>query len=119
VSVIAKVTRAHVLLARGRRSEAADPDELVLVAERAQELAAHAPALVAAAAIGLAEGEVEPTRSTSRGYACRRVDPAGRRHRPPASDEPIERPGQVDHDLGHGNPLSSAILGDPIRVRVL
>jgi tetratricopeptide (TPR) repeat protein len=61
VSVIAKVTRAHVLLARGRRSEAADPDELVLVAERTQELAAHAPALVAAAAIALADGEVEPT----------------------------------------------------------
>jgi hypothetical protein len=36
-----------------------------------------------------------------------------------ASDEPIERHGQVDHDLGHGNPLSSAILDDPIRVRVL
>jgi hypothetical protein len=38
----------------------ADPDELVLVAERTQELAAHAPALVAAAAIALADGEVEP-----------------------------------------------------------
>lgn len=60
VSVIAKVTRAHVLLARGRRSEVVDPDELVLVAERTEELAAHAPALVAAAAIALADGEVEP-----------------------------------------------------------
>jgi class 3 adenylate cyclase/tetratricopeptide (TPR) repeat protein len=59
VSVIAKVTRAHVLLARGGRSEVTDPDELVLVAERTQELAAHAPALVAAAAIALADGELE------------------------------------------------------------
>lgn len=59
VSVIAKVTRAHVLLARGRRSEVVDPDELVRVAERTQELAAHAPALVAAAAIAVADGDLE------------------------------------------------------------
>jgi class 3 adenylate cyclase/tetratricopeptide (TPR) repeat protein len=59
VSIIAKVTRAHVLLARGRRSDVADADELVLVAEGTQELAAHAPALVAAAAVAVADGAFE------------------------------------------------------------
>jgi hypothetical protein len=48
-----------VLLARGRRSEVADPDELARDAERTQELSAHAPALVAAAAIALADGRAE------------------------------------------------------------
>jgi class 3 adenylate cyclase/tetratricopeptide (TPR) repeat protein len=57
VSVIARATRAHVLLARGRRSEVVDPDELVRDAERTQELWALAPALVAASAIALADGE--------------------------------------------------------------
>jgi len=59
VWVIAQVTRAHVFLARGQRSEVVDPAELLEVAERTQELAARAPALIAAAAIALAEGEVE------------------------------------------------------------
>ncbi len=59
VSVIARATRAHVLLARGRRSEVVDPDELVRDAERTQEMSALAPSLVAAAAIALADGDVE------------------------------------------------------------
>jgi class 3 adenylate cyclase len=59
VSVIARVTRAHVLLARGRRSEVVDAGELVALAERIEELHALAPALVAAAAIALADGDVE------------------------------------------------------------
>ena len=59
VWVTAMVTRAHVLLARGRRSDVVDPIELLDVAERTQELAARAPALVAAAAIALADGEAE------------------------------------------------------------
>jgi hypothetical protein len=57
ISVIAHVTRAHVLLAQGRRSEVADADELVSLAERIQELHALSPALVAAAAIALADGD--------------------------------------------------------------
>jgi class 3 adenylate cyclase/tetratricopeptide (TPR) repeat protein len=57
ISVIAHVTRAHVLLARGRRSEVADADELASLAERIQELHALSPALVAAAAIALADGD--------------------------------------------------------------
>ena len=57
VVLVAEVTRAHVLLARGRRPEVADPDELVGVAERIQELHAIAPALIAAAAIALADGD--------------------------------------------------------------
>ena len=59
ISAIARAVRAHVLLARGRRSEVADPDELVRDAERTQELSALAPSLVAAASIALADGEVE------------------------------------------------------------
>ncbi len=59
VSVVAEVTRSHVLLARGRRAEVVDPAELVRLAERIQELHALAPALVAAAAIALADGEAE------------------------------------------------------------
>jgi class 3 adenylate cyclase/tetratricopeptide (TPR) repeat protein len=59
VSVTARTARAHVLLARGRRSEVGDPEELVRDAERTQEVAAHAPALVAAAAIALADGRAE------------------------------------------------------------
>ncbi len=57
VSVNARAARAHVLLARGRRSEVADPKELVRDAERTQEVASHAAALVTAAAIALADGE--------------------------------------------------------------
>jgi class 3 adenylate cyclase/tetratricopeptide (TPR) repeat protein len=59
VWVTAMVTRAHVLLARGRRSDVVDPTELLDVAERTQELAARAPALAAAAAIALADGDAE------------------------------------------------------------
>lgn len=59
VWVTSMVTRAHVLLARGRRSEVIDPSELVEVAERVEELGAVAPALVGAAAIALADQEVE------------------------------------------------------------
>jgi tetratricopeptide (TPR) repeat protein len=59
VSVTARAARAHVLLARGRRSEVPDPDELVRDAERTQEVAAHAPSLAAAAAIALADGKTE------------------------------------------------------------
>ncbi len=58
VAVIARVTRAHVLLARGRRSEVGDPGELLELAERTDEVAAIAPAEVAAAAIVLADGDV-------------------------------------------------------------
>jgi tetratricopeptide (TPR) repeat protein len=59
VSVAARATRAHVLLARGRRSQVPDPEELVRDAERTEEVAAHAHALVAAAAIALADGRAE------------------------------------------------------------
>jgi class 3 adenylate cyclase/tetratricopeptide (TPR) repeat protein len=59
ISVIARVTRAHVLLARGRRAEVGDPDELVSLAERIRELHALSPALVAAAAIAIADGDRE------------------------------------------------------------
>jgi class 3 adenylate cyclase/tetratricopeptide (TPR) repeat protein len=59
ISVIARAVRAHVLLARGRRSEVADPDELVRDAERTHELSALAPSLVAAASIAIADGELE------------------------------------------------------------
>jgi class 3 adenylate cyclase/tetratricopeptide (TPR) repeat protein len=59
VSIVAQASRAHVLLGRGRRSEVADPDELVTLAERVQELHAISPALVVAAAVALADGEVE------------------------------------------------------------
>jgi class 3 adenylate cyclase/tetratricopeptide (TPR) repeat protein len=59
ISVIARAVRAHVLLARGRRPEVADPDELVRDAERTQELSALAPSLVAAASISLADGRAE------------------------------------------------------------
>ncbi|MGZ8611288.1 MAG: AAA family ATPase [Actinomycetota bacterium] len=59
ISVIARAVRTHVLLARGRRSEVSDPDEIVRDAERTQELSALAPALVAAASIALVDGEVE------------------------------------------------------------
>ena len=59
VAVAATVMRWHVLLARGRREDVVDPDELVELAERIQELHAVAPALVAAAAIALADGDLE------------------------------------------------------------
>ncbi|HEY6101571.1 MAG TPA: hypothetical protein VIW03_19185, partial [Anaeromyxobacter sp.] len=59
VSVTANVTRAYVLLARGRRSAVVDADELLELAERTQELHAIAPALVAAAAIAAADGDAE------------------------------------------------------------
>jgi tetratricopeptide (TPR) repeat protein len=59
ISVIARVTRAHVLLARGERSEMADPNELISLADRIEELHALSPALVFAAAAALADGEVE------------------------------------------------------------
>ncbi|HET9724683.1 MAG TPA: adenylate/guanylate cyclase domain-containing protein [Actinomycetota bacterium] len=58
VIVAANAVRTHVLLARGRRDLVVDPDELVGVAERIQELHALAPALVAAAAIEVADGDV-------------------------------------------------------------
>jgi class 3 adenylate cyclase/tetratricopeptide (TPR) repeat protein len=59
VSVMARATRTHMLLARGRRSEVADAHELVRDAERTEELSALAPALVAAAAVARADGEAE------------------------------------------------------------
>lgn len=59
VSVIARATRAHVLLARSRRTQVVDPEELVRDAERTEEVAAHAPALVAAAAIALIDRRTE------------------------------------------------------------
>jgi len=59
VLVIAAAARTHILLARGRRSEVGDADESVRVAERTQELHAVAPALVAAAALALADGAVD------------------------------------------------------------
>ena len=59
VWVTAMVTRAHVLLARGQRSDVVDPTQLVDAAERVQELGAMAPAFIAATAIALADGEVE------------------------------------------------------------
>jgi len=58
ISVIARVTRAHVLLARGRRGDVGDATELLSVAERTDEVAALGPALVGAAAIALADGDV-------------------------------------------------------------
>jgi class 3 adenylate cyclase len=57
VIVAAIAVRTHVLLARGRRDQVLDGDELVEAAERIQELHALAPALVAAAAIALADGD--------------------------------------------------------------
>jgi class 3 adenylate cyclase/tetratricopeptide (TPR) repeat protein len=57
VVVAAHAVRTHVLLARGRRADVVDPDELVGLAERIQELHALAPALVAAAAVELADGD--------------------------------------------------------------
>jgi class 3 adenylate cyclase/tetratricopeptide (TPR) repeat protein len=59
VSVTAILTRARVLLARGRRSEVIEPDELVRAAERLQEIHALAPALVTAAEISLTDGDAE------------------------------------------------------------
>ncbi|HEU4529192.1 MAG TPA: adenylate/guanylate cyclase domain-containing protein [Actinomycetota bacterium] len=59
VAVAANVMRSHVLLTRGRREDVVDPDELVELAERIQELHAVAPALVAAAAIALVDGDLE------------------------------------------------------------
>jgi len=58
VSVVARVTRDHVLLARGRRGDVGAPAELLSLAERTDEVAALAPALVAAAAIARTDGEV-------------------------------------------------------------
>jgi hypothetical protein len=58
-----------VLLARGRRSEVADPEELVRDAERTQELAVHAPAFVAAAAVALADGRTEQAASWLEAFA--------------------------------------------------
>src|SRR5205814_7151798 len=48
-----------VLLARGQRLELADPDELVEVAERIQELHAIGPALICAAAIASADRDLK------------------------------------------------------------
>jgi hypothetical protein len=48
-----------VLLDRGRRPEVIDPRELVALAERTHELAAQAPALVAAARIAHLDGDDE------------------------------------------------------------
>jgi class 3 adenylate cyclase len=59
VAVNAHVARTHVLLARGRRREVIGADALVELAERTQELHALAPALVAAAAIELADGAAD------------------------------------------------------------
>ncbi|HEX5951115.1 MAG TPA: adenylate/guanylate cyclase domain-containing protein [Actinomycetota bacterium] len=59
VAVAANVMRSHVLVARGRREDVVDPDELVELAERIQELHAVVPALVAAAAIALADGDLD------------------------------------------------------------
>lgn len=59
VAVNAHVARTHVLLARDQRSGLMEADELVALAERTQELHALAPALVAAAAIDLADGNAE------------------------------------------------------------
>jgi hypothetical protein len=59
VSVVARAARAHVLLARGRRSDVVDPEAIVRDAERLLDVAAHAPALVAAAAVASADGEAE------------------------------------------------------------
>jgi tetratricopeptide (TPR) repeat protein len=70
VSVTARSTRAHVLLARGRRSKVADPEELVRDARRTQEIAAHAEALVAAAATALADGRAEQTASWLEAFAA-------------------------------------------------
>ncbi len=61
VWVTAQATRAHVFLARGQHSAVVDPDALLEVAERTQELAARAPALIAAAAIALVDGDVDVT----------------------------------------------------------
>ncbi len=69
IAVIAHVARTHVLLARGQRSGVMEANELVEIAERTQELHALAPALVAAAAIALADGRAEE--------AARRLDAFG------------------------------------------
>jgi hypothetical protein len=57
VRAIATIVRTHVLLDQGRRSEAIDPEELVAMAERTHELAAQAPALIAAATIAHLDGD--------------------------------------------------------------
>lgn len=58
VTIVARVVRGHVLLARGRRAEVGDPADLLSLTERTQELAALAPALVLGAEVALADGDV-------------------------------------------------------------
>jgi class 3 adenylate cyclase/tetratricopeptide (TPR) repeat protein len=57
VEVVAHVVRTHVLLDQGRRADVIDPRELVALAERSHELAAQAPALVAAARVAYLDGD--------------------------------------------------------------
>lgn len=59
VFVRAHASRTHVLLARGRRDEVVPIDDLLQRARQVEELHALAPALVAAAAVALAEGQAE------------------------------------------------------------
>jgi tetratricopeptide (TPR) repeat protein len=59
IEVVAHVVRTHVLLERGRRADVTDPGDLVALAERTHELAAHAPALVAAASVAHLDGDDE------------------------------------------------------------
>jgi hypothetical protein len=61
VRAIATIVRTHVLLDQGRRPEVIDPEELVAMAERTNELAAQAPALIAASTIAHADGDDERT----------------------------------------------------------
>jgi hypothetical protein len=56
------------LLGRGRRDEVPDPDELVGLARRVEELHALAPALVAAAATTSLDGQRERTRGFLREF---------------------------------------------------
>jgi class 3 adenylate cyclase/tetratricopeptide (TPR) repeat protein len=57
IAVVAHVNRAHILIARGRLDEVIDPDQLVDMADRTQEVAAQAPALSVAASIALTRGD--------------------------------------------------------------
>ena len=57
VEVVAQVVRTHVLLDLGRRADVIDPDALLALAERTHEVAAQAPALIAAASVAHLDGD--------------------------------------------------------------
>jgi tetratricopeptide (TPR) repeat protein len=57
IAVVAHVNRAQVLIARGRLDEVIDPDELLEMADRTQEVAAQAPALSVAASLAFIRGD--------------------------------------------------------------